>query len=61
MNLTTAQKEAIRNKLLDFGEVYYETHAALVKGDMDKFMSFMSFMAVEVGVSRDFISFLESL
>lgn len=58
MDLTTAQKEAIQNKLLDFGEAFYDTHVALMKGDVEKFASFM---AVEVGVSRDFISFLESL
>lgn len=58
MNLTTEQKEDIQNKLLDFGEAYYDTHEALMEGNMDKFQSFMT---VEVGVSRDFISFLESL
>lgn len=58
MNLTNEQKDAIHKKLLGFGEAYYASQAALMKGETEKFDAFI---AIEVGVGRDFITFLESL
>ncbi len=58
MKLTNEQKEAIHSKLLDFGEAYYDTHEALMKGELEKFTDFL---ATEVAVGRAFVTFLESL